>query len=615
MKQTIALGAISFFMLCVNAANVTFKVIAPGSKTVQVSVNGVTTNLKATDPDVPYFVGEADLSGDAKYKYVADGKSESFDRALDQGRSSTRNDFFGREVTYANIPDLPHPIPDHPWTREGNEDAPMWDSNYIPSIFITGDSSDMEHLVKNVSKKKYPAKFTFIGPDQVHVFENISFGLHKPGKKKNNSKQTWVWQLNGDDHLYNRNWFKIRHMEEDPTQMREKLYADILHSLGTYANRANMVRFFINGEGFGTFNMLDDVIMYSYINAMFYDGKPPKQMGALYDGSTGADFQYWTSDDDNYWSFIPAEGSPKDPSGLVPLTKAFNQTNTKDDAQIQKFSEMFDVDQFLRFMVVEYLTADWDGYWYMQTNDGAYQDPNDNKWYYLGQDFDATFGVNLPDGRDYVKKSYKEFPKMYPGAVLINRLLENQKLQNNFETYLKNTVEILFNNVTLTNRILKYHNFIAPDLKWDRSIKQQSPGIDFGWTYDQTSENLWHGVASPKGTGGGAGWGLVEWIIAKSDAVAKEFHLKIVDKPVIPAKNETNKQDNNTSSASQTVSAAGVATPAASGSAHVGKNQADTSADANTATPSNSMAAGLALPQLLSTVAIVAASFGISSLF
>lgn len=66
-------------------------------------------------------------------------------------------------------------------------------------------------------------------------------------------------------------------MEEDPTQMRENLYADILAALGTYGNKANMIRFFINGEGFGTFNLLDDITMYSYIRSMFHNDHPPSK--------------------------------------------------------------------------------------------------------------------------------------------------------------------------------------------------------------------------------------------------------------------------------------------------------------------------------------------------
>lgn len=296
--------------------------------------------------------------------------------------------------------------------------------------------------------------------------------------------------------------------------MREKLYADILYALGAPANRANMVRLFINGQGFGTFNMLDDVIHYSFIRAVFYNGNPPNPMGPLYDGATGADFQYY-DDNDKYYAWIPAEGnSPDSVLELKALAKAFRDTDVTNDQALDKFGQIFDIDHFLRFMVVEFLTGDWDGYWMEQTNDGAYRDPTENnKWYYLGQDFDATFGVNLdqPGGRDFVNTPYTKYSELYPDAVMINRLLQNAKTKNDFETYLKNTVLQIFNNVTLTNRILAYREFIEPDLKWDRNIKQQSPGINFGWTFEQTWENLWQAVSAPNNNGGGAGWGLIEW--------------------------------------------------------------------------------------------------------
>ncbi|CDH52643.1 hypothetical protein RO3G_11882 [Lichtheimia corymbifera JMRC:FSU:9682] len=188
-------------------------------------------------------------------------------------------------------------------------------------------------------------------------------------------------------------------------------------------------------------------------------------------------------------------------------------------------------------MVMEFLAGHWDGYWMEQTNDGAYRDPTDNnKWYYLGQDFDATFGVNLAQDRQFVATSYKNYPQLFPGGVLINNLLQNPQMRTRFETYLKNTTAILFNNYTLTNRVLEYQKFLLPDLEWDRSIKQQSPGINFGWTFPQVTQNLWEGVAAgatPNVTGG-AEWGLLEWVAAKSEAVAKDLNVQIVQHPVGP---------------------------------------------------------------------------------
>lgn len=397
-------------------------------------------------------------------------------------------------------------------------------------------------MVKNVPKDKIQGSLTFIGADYANSFQNVTFGLHGAGKKNNNAKQSWNWALNGGDMLGNRNFFKLRHMEEDPTQLRERLYSDVLHALGTYGNEANMVRLFVNGQFFGTFNMLDDITEFSYINAMFHGGKAPAKQGLLYDGMSGADFLYHPGNLDGYSSWAPNSANSQGYEALDPLCKAFNETNVADNAALATFETQFDADHFMRFMVMEYLAGHWDGYWMAQTNDGAYKDGETNKWYYLGQDYDATFGVNLasPEGMQFTSVSYKDYPARYPGGIMINRLLENADKKATFEKYLTETVRVLFNNVTLTNRALALHNFLLPDLEWDRSITQQSPGINFGWNFAQVTENLWQGVAAPNANGGGAAWGLVQWIVERSTAVAKEFNISIVTEPAGPPASASN---------------------------------------------------------------------------
>ncbi|CAO3680059.1 unnamed protein product [Rhizopus stolonifer] len=544
MKLSLAVISSSFLVAIAKAASIQFNVIAPSATDVKVSVNGQQVALTASDANVPYFVGSAEVGSSSTYKYVVGGTEESFDRSLTGITNSTLNDFYNRPVTYANIPQLPSPIETNPqWTRSGKKPE-IFDDNYVPSVFFHGDDTQVQTLVKNVPADKVSGTLTFIGSNYVHSFQNVSFGIHGAGKKHNNAKQSWNWSLSGSDTMGNRNFFKLRHMEEDPTQIRERLYADILHAMGTYANEATMVRLFLNGQGFGTFNMLDDITQFSYINAMFYGGNPPATVGPLYDGASGADFQYHPGNTDGYSSWVANANNPnaENYEALDPLCKAWNETTYTDNTAMANFEKMFDMEHFMRFMVIEYLTAHWDGYWMGQTNDGAYRDPSDNnKWYFLDQDFDGTFGVNLDvaEGTAFVGVSYKDFPNRYPAAVMANNVLQNADKKATFEKYLTETVRVLFNNVTLTNRVLALHNFLLPDLEWDRSITQQSPGINFGWTMDQVNQNLWQGVTAPNNNGGGAAWGLVEYIAAKAQAMAKEYNITIVSEPIGPSSNAT----------------------------------------------------------------------------
>jgi hypothetical protein len=123
--------------------------------------------------------------------------------------------------------------------------------------------------------------------------------------------------------------------------------------------------------------------------------------------------------------------------------------------------------------------------------------------------------------------SYTKYPTQYPEAVLINGFLKNDKLKATFESYIEDTVKTLFNNDTLGEHIMAYREFIAPDVEWDRSIKQQSPGKTYGWTYDQTYDNLFEGVSLPIANRGGAQYGLTEWIAKKAQVVMKDLNFKL----------------------------------------------------------------------------------------
>lgn len=70
---------------------------------------------------------------------------------------------------------LPAAIGKNDWTK-AIQPGPIWDINYIPSVFITGKKSDMDSLVKDLSKNIYKAKITMIDADTAHTFEVSAIG-------------------------------------------------------------------------------------------------------------------------------------------------------------------------------------------------------------------------------------------------------------------------------------------------------------------------------------------------------------------------------------------------------------------------------------------------------
>ena len=145
---------------------------------------------------------------------------------------------------------------------------------------------------------------------------------------------------------------------------------------------------------------------------------------------------------------------------------------------------------------------------------------------------------------------------------MINKLLQNPTIKTTFETYLKEITTQLFNNATLGNRVAAVQERLKPEVAWDRNITQQSPGLNYHWTYQQFLDNVWEPV-NGVGGGGAGQWGLMQWVVARSEFVAKEFGLTLATSPV------NGSQPNISAASAVSVQASGTAAPTGSQGAQV----------------------------------------------
>jgi 1,4-alpha-glucan branching enzyme len=68
MKLSIISAA--FLVAITHAASIKFNVIAPNATDVKVSVNGQQVTLTASDANVPYFTGSAEVGSSKTYKVI-----------------------------------------------------------------------------------------------------------------------------------------------------------------------------------------------------------------------------------------------------------------------------------------------------------------------------------------------------------------------------------------------------------------------------------------------------------------------------------------------------------------------------------------------------------------
>jgi len=228
----------------------------------------------------------------------------------------------------------------------------------------------------------------------------------------------------------------------------------------------------------------------------------------------------------------------KDKKKVIALTKAIAELDPSNEAELEEFDQKwFDIETFHKAMCMEYLTGDWDGYWYFTSNFAIYEDPKQStdstyKFYFITQDHDETFGIGLTDtvntvGYDFPKQSYTTMlNKTWHGdefdafrRTLVDKFISSTpQLQKRFQDTLISIVQNIFNPVAFKKVVDTYYERYRPEVEWDYSFirpyrrLRQTPD----WRYKDflvAFENPLQGVP----------WGLYEWVTLRAEAIKKEF--------------------------------------------------------------------------------------------
>jgi len=538
MYKYILLLLALFISTVYSTRTVSFKVISFGSKT-QVRINNKTYRLKPYNDDEILYAGKISNApdGEFQYQYIVDGVKESFNRTLSKSTKITNIEFFGRKDTVKKLKAFSYP--NNNWNKSIGK-TELFDDSYIPTIHITG--SKVDNFFKHPEKGSVKFdKVTFYLKNTKKVANNVSASP----KNHNFAKFQIKMRLNKSESIDGRYLFKLRNGGEDPLNMRQLIYGNIIYALGIPSIKSVMVRVYYNKKPAGFYTLQEDATSESFIRAEFNGNPSTKEInssaeiGYLQDGTTGSDFEYHPDDLSFYGPFETQIG---DKTRLVKFCGALSKLNTKKSKDIKNFEKQwFDIETFHKAMAMEYLTGDWDGYWYATSNFVVYDNPAEStsttyKHYFITQDHDETWGVGLSSrhnkyGYDFPKVSYttmlnKEWKTGPDDAVhrtLVDKLIASSpELQQRFENILISVVQNIFNPVAFKRVVDSYYNRYKPEMEWDFSFTREykpSSSLSAGnpdYTFKDFKNNLNKGV-------GGLKWGLYEWVQLRAEAIKNEF--------------------------------------------------------------------------------------------
>lgn len=288
-------------------------------------------------------------------------------------------------------------------------------------------------------------------PSDVKSYENITLAI-SGHSTRSNAKLSYKVKLQKSDDLYDYRRIKLRAMSTDASYIREELGYDIAKSIGMPTSEYSFARVYINDQAIGLFG-LGEVFKNPWPKNEFNNGKKYNQ-GALYvanvsgdqdtsssssttmsapsgqnqtEGATGqnqtmsapsgnmgggggdvgggtmvqgssSDLSYLGDNTTLYTSYYSLKEDPRTGSAnytrIVELTKFISQQSnvTSDDSAVTLWEEYMDVTSFLRGLALEIVISDSDGYFTMGNNYILYDDLDNERILFSGQDFDLTMG-------------------------------------------------------------------------------------------------------------------------------------------------------------------------------------------------------------------------------
>jgi len=536
---------------------VNFSVISFG-RDATVTFNGKTLDMIPVDN----FSGVRSISSvcpdeEFEYFYTVDGKQETIVRKLPVGQLSTHNEFFERKDTISPLKGLGYP-PDKPrWTRSIGK-TETFDDSYIPTIIIDKSSRNFFVTAPDAGTIK---RVTFILKDNIFTEENVA------AKTQNRFQDKFQWRIKLVNTKVNkRKVFKFRASSDDPTFFRQPLYGDIAAAIGNPVHNQVIVRVYLSdGTPIGLYLMIEVTSSRSFIKTQFYgneiNGKinvPETGLGFPLDCATGADF----NKNGNINSFRYSEGENN--KKIKYLIEAMNELDVNNESEVKNFSNKWlDLDTFFKALALEYLTGHWDSYWMYTSNFVMYDAPEEStkntfKYYFIDQDFDLTFGLNILEnintwGVKFPYQSYKTLVNRKwnidqydgPNREAIDLFLRGGVTTQMFENHLIDIVKHVFNPVAAGRRINEYVRRYSSEVEWDYGLERlhihNNPNkTTYTWNMVDFRENL---EKTPKEN---TPWGLKQWISMRANAVANEFKFEWDQVPLDPVekiislKNEEN---------------------------------------------------------------------------
>jgi hypothetical protein len=416
------------------------------------------------------LVERFDQDGDRRLNAVERKAAREFlARERAEGRGPRRPGFRGRDEQAE--PPAPGPRLSPADVKPASA-APLYDPQTLRTFFLEFENADWEQELADFyhTDVEVPAKLIVDSktyPDVGVRFRGAS-SFFTVGAGRKRSLNISLDFVHGDQQLDGHRTLNWLNSHTDPTFLRAVLYYHVARAY-LPAPRANYVRVVINGESWGIFVNAEQFNS-DFTKEWFGStkgarwkapGSPRGNAKLLYLGDDPADYkrayEIKTKDDEKSWA------------ALIKLCRTLNETAP--DKLEAALSPMLDLDGALKFLALENVLINADGYWIRTSDYNLYLDEQ-GRFHLIPHDGNETFrtpgGPGFGGGQEIRGVELDPlFGSDDPNKPLLNKLLASLDLKRRYLWHVRTMAEEWLDWNKLAPLADQFQALIAEDVKAD----------------------------------------------------------------------------------------------------------------------------------------------------
>ncbi|MFT5384926.1 MAG: hypothetical protein ACI81W_002328, partial [Saprospiraceae bacterium] len=254
------------------------------------------------------------------------------------------------------------------------------------------------------------------------------------------------------------------------------------------ASRSNHVLLFINNTYWGLY------INIEHVDEEFVQLRFGGELGNLYKCLWPATLEYWGTNPDSYKAEtggrriydLKTNTDEDDYSDIAHFISILN--NTSNDNLPCELEKVFDVQNYLKVIAMDVLTANWDGPIYNKNNFYLYQNPQTGKMQYIPYDTDNTFGIRWFG--EWTDRNIYNWSESGEPRPIYTKIMANSHYRAQYTYYMTQFLSLYFNEDNFFDDIDNRKSLIESAIPDDPLYP-----LDYGFTVADFSNSYTEGLS------------------------------------------------------------------------------------------------------------------------